>query len=252
MQEFIYFFAVLRRRWLRSVVLGVAASIVMGLAACSTPERKLDGVGVDGDTAAATGPRWHYLRFHWSPPSDGPVPTHLDLAIAAEVVGPLLETHGADLRLWRFHRRWPADDVGHLFSWIVYAPPDTVIRLADLVRAHPLTQRLADEERLERFNVDELSGPKGAAIGATSDPDWSAEVREAWPEYIQGASRLWLGLVRSAALDVPGDIDPRYRAVEARVERLWYEQADHAMLHHLNALFGYRPLRVRGQGVMSF
>jgi hypothetical protein len=29
------------------------------------------------------------------------------------------------------------------------------------------------------------------------------------------------------------------------VDRIWEEEAQHALLHHLNAVFGYRPLMIQ-------
>jgi hypothetical protein len=44
----------------------------------------------------------------------------------------------------------------------------------------------------------------------------------------------------------------RYRQVQQEIDELWFNEANHALFHHLSALFGYRPLRVRGGEAMRF
>jgi hypothetical protein len=67
-----------------------------------------------------------------------------------------------------------------------------------------------------------------------------------------GVSETWLGLVRDAAGAELGETRPAdtakllagYEAVERRVTQLWREEGGHAFLHHLSAIFGYRPVEV--------
>jgi hypothetical protein len=66
-----------------------------------------------------------------------------------------------------------------------------------------------------------------------------------------GVSALWLGLIDEAMAENPGEAGEiralleRYRTADARITTIWNKEGQHAFLHHLNALFGYKPLLIR-------
>ena len=72
--------------------------------------------------------------------------------------------------------------------------------------------------------------------------------------------RIWLALVdeiagEKASGDAPMTVDGYvtfYQEVNASVTGLWEKEGRHAYLHHLNALFGYRPLVVLERRLMKF
>jgi uncharacterized Tic20 family protein len=43
-----------------------------------------------------------------------------------------------------------------------------------------------------------------------------------------------------------------YKQTNDRVSTLWREQAQHAYLHHLSALFGYQPVLIRKSAMTRF
>ena len=62
-----------------------------------------------------------------------------------------------------------------------------------------------------------------------------------------GASRMWLDLVsdlasRESSID---GIDAKYKKVQDEITRIWREQGQHAILHHMNAVYAYQPLLIR-------
>jgi len=63
-----------------------------------------------------------------------------------------------------------------------------------------------------------------------------------------GVSSLWLGLIEDSFQGSPEDFaDTRellekYREIDALVAETWRKEGQHALLHHLNAVFGYKPL----------
>ena len=81
-------------------------------------------------------------------------------------------------------------------------------------------------------------------------------MQRAWPYFIMGVSKLWLELIRELGRDpdLPSQPLARYAALSERVDRHWREEGGHALLHHLNAMFGYRELEVvrRKVEVMRF
>jgi hypothetical protein len=61
-----------------------------------------------------------------------------------------------------------------------------------------------------------------------------------------GVSQLWLELIREIETreDWPDDLEARYAAIGEELDALWRKQGGHALLHHLNAVFGYREVEV--------
>ena len=66
-----------------------------------------------------------------------------------------------------------------------------------------------------------------------------------------GVSALWLGLIDDflevavEEVDDPLVLLEEYRQVDARIAEIWRQEGQHALLHHLNAIFGYKPLTIR-------
>jgi hypothetical protein len=198
-------------------------------------------------------PRWTYLRFRLARDGNGEVDSYLDALIADQILSEAITREGDQIRLWRFHRRWPNDTTGHQFSFIFFAPPAVAERLIAQVRADRLLDRLREEGHLVEFRVDRVDPERAAGPGATSDPSWPPAIQREWPNFIMGASRMWLGLVQSEAEKHVGlELHERYQAVETALDKLWFQQANHAFFHHLSALFGYEPVRVIRRDVMTF
>lgn len=206
-----------------------------------------------GAPTPGTQPGWWYVRFRLARPADNGVDSYLDALVADQVVSPALERYRTQIPLWRFHRRWPDDATGHQFSFIFYAPDAVAAPLILQIGGHPLLRQLHEQGYLVEYRVDRPDAGRATEPGGTSDPAWPPTVQREWPTFIMGASGMWLGLVQAeAARLAPLDLHPRYRAVETAVDALWYRQGNHAFLHHLNALFGYRPLRLIGGDSMRF
>jgi hypothetical protein len=198
-------------------------------------------------------PTWRYVRFLLHRDDDDEVASFLDLLIADQLLADVLAVHETDIRLWRFHRRWPDDATGHQFSFIFFAAPDVTERVLAQIERAPLLDRLRADGHLRAFRVDEAKPGRGSDPAATSDPAWSTAIQREWPEFIMGASRMWLGLVQTAAAGLEHlDLYTRYARVEERVDETWFEEGNHAFFHHLSALFGYKPLRVIQRDVMTF
>ncbi len=59
---------------------------------------------------------------------------------------------------------------------------------------------------------------------------------------------MWLELVTdfsSRSENSAGGIEEKYKQVQADVTDIWQEQGQHAVLHHLNAVYAYQPLLIR-------
>jgi len=68
-----------------------------------------------------------------------------------------------------------------------------------------------------------------------------------------GVSEMWLQLISESAGNrlqgVQAASLPKlkecYRETHRSVEETWQKEGRHALLHHLNALFGYEPLTIQ-------
>ena len=229
-----------------------AASIWLILTGCASVSVVDDSVV--GRPAEAGPPNdslsWNYVRFRLAPEDDGTVNSYLDLMLADQVLAPVIDRYGADIPLWRFHRRWPKDQTGHQFSFIFYASPDVVGAVTAQIRRNPLLQTLGEQGYLVEYRVDEGGT---ADVAATSDPGWPETIQREWPAFIMGASRMWLGLLQTeASLHDSMELYARFRMTEKTLDDLWFNEGNHAFFHHLSALFGYKPLRVIRRDVMTF
>jgi hypothetical protein len=206
---------------------------------------------------------WWHARFRMGPLERGEPAWEVDSLLANEVVAPVFGRHRGAIGLWRVHRRAARDGAGHQFSFIFQASPETAGRvyaalgessvLAALRAARVVRETVYDPtDRVERPNVED-----------TSDRSWSPEVQRAWPAFIQGVSETWMSLVREEAGRVFGaraPIDPPrverllagYREVERAVGERWRDEGGHAFLHHLSAVFGYRPVEVVERRTVSY
>lgn len=195
---------------------------------------------------------WFAARFKmkWVP---GTSPAwYLDDCLAYEVISPVLEKYREQIVLWRFHRRAAPDEAGHQFSFIFYATPRGAETIYASIRSNPLLAALksqghvlhdvyADTTRVELPNIED-----------TADPSWSLPLKRSWPNFIMGVSETWLILVSEFAGERSRigptaslkDLLTSYEKVHKAVEKTWQDEGDHALLHHLNAVFGYAPVSI--------
>lgn len=190
--------------------------------------------GTSGASTAASGDEaWWYVRFRLRWPEGQDPLWYPDLLLADRVLRPVLESKSGSIRLWRIHRRAARDAAGRQFSFIFRATPATAERVNAAIAAHPWVGRLQRQKLLEDVRFDDPQNPHRPGLGDTSDPNWSAEIVQAWPHYIMGVSRLWLELI--AELEARGDLPraplARYAAIEQRMNDLWRSEGGHAFIH---------------------
>lgn len=240
------------------ISLFTVTAFIMGCAATSsipTPTsipRPLPDISTDS--------AWWHVRFNMDWP-EGAVPSwHMDLLIAHLIIKPCLERYQPDISLWRFHRRASRDAAGHRFSFIFFAPPAVARKIFTEISKDQVFQDAYASGRILKLECEDTETATRTSIGDTSDPQWSAPLRQAWPYYLMGASRMWLDLIcrmvpgDQAAETVSnfGELQNLYSEVNASITALWQNEGRHAFLHHLNALFGYEPLIIIEKRHMRF
>ena len=193
---------------------------------------------------------WWYARFRLDWPPDTDPIWYLDLYIAHRIIQPVFQENRDDILLWRFHRRAARDKSGRQFSFIFYASPQTARRIYQEIENNPEVEALKSAGLVETVVFDDPAKITRPAIEDTSDRNWSVSIQKTWPYYIMGVSRMWLGLIAEIADGLPDNHSPEsmaeiqstYRQIDETVNDLWLKEGRHAFLHHLNALFGYKPL----------
>ena len=236
----------------RVLLAGLLVLAGLALAGCVTSP----SVGPPPPPTAAVMPApadelsWWGYRFRIQWPEGASPDWAVDLLLAHAVVKPSLEIYAQRLPFWRFHRRAVRDATGHQFSFLFYTDPATAGAVYASLEASPLLGRLKAQGLITRIVKDDPEHPVRPGIEDTSDTKWSPTLQRHWPAYIMGVSQMWLGLIDDAVAEGPADAPARdnpmviYRAAERHVSQIWFREGQHAFLHHLSAVFGYRELLI--------
>ena len=246
-----------KRPFLRTIFSVVVALALAGCASLPIPPAGAAHRPVPAPSADTS---WWYARFRMDWPEGADPAWHRDMLIAHRVVKPVLDQNAQDITLWRFHRRAARDEAGHQFSFIFFASAGTARRVFSEISANPVLKQANASGRAIAVVPDDPSVVSRPAIADTSDPAWSAPLRQAWPYYLMGASQMWLDLVcRMAPGDHPAgilpafdELDEKYAGTSVEITALWQNEGRHAFLHHLNALFGYEPVVIIEKRYMRF
>jgi hypothetical protein len=232
--------------------------VMMGCSAIGQIEtRAIKSNGVD---VLPSGNGWWYARFRMNWPPDTDPVWYMDLYLAHQVLLPLLQAYQSDIHLWRFHRRAARDDAGRQFSFIFFASPRTARNVFQALQSDPMVGNMKFAGVIDDIVYDnpaELTRPN---IEDTSDRNWPLSIQKSWPYYIMGVSQMWLDLIAQLAddnlkSDSPSsikEIELFYKQVDESMTDLWQKQGRHAFMHHLNALFEYKPLIYYEKKYMTF
>ena len=220
--------------------------LLIGQWGCATVQpQPLEVDNVPGSLPQGQG--WWAARFRIDRQDDESPNWHIGTLLAGEVIAPVFDSHYRDILIWRVHRRAGADDHGHVFSFIFYSAADGAQRIYNDIAANPVLARLRQDGTISWVGFDDLHEISKPDIEDTSDSNWSPLVQKTWPALIMGASRMWLDMVGELAdayADEP-DLERRYELVQQDLSDIWAFQGQHAILHHLSAIFAYEPLQIR-------
>jgi hypothetical protein len=236
----------------------------MVLAGCSTHKplpASCYPVSVNYDDGKITDEMsWWAYRFRITWPDDNDNPDFaVDLLLAHAVVRPVLQKNSEKILLWRFHRRAARQPPGHQFSFLFYADRDTASEVINNLDSNPILARAVKAGLIIKTISSKTELPKKMATESYSDPSWSPEIQRTWPHYIMGVSAFWLALIdeikseqtttsasnAGEGADEVNDMLETYRQVDDKIADIWKDEGQHALLHHLSAIFGYKPMRLQ-------
>jgi len=233
------------------------------LGACATTVQVDKAPPIEPEKAALAveqpGRAWWQLRFRLVWPEGEYPDFSRHLLIAEQLLLPAIMAHEQQLALWRFHRRAARDAAGHQFSLIFYTDAETAAQINHEISTDPLTLWLIDQSMIEKTAFNKRTRQELGLLEQTSDPEWPMAIQRSWPYFIMGASQSWLMLVQEISQDagLEGNVSysrllSHYQQVDRALNARWEEYGQHAYLHHLNAIFGYHPLRIRGSVMRRF
>lgn len=200
---------------------------------------------------------WSYrFRIPWPDENDKP-DFAIDLFIAHAIVKPVLQKNSEKLLIWRFHRRAARKPPGHQFSFLFYADRDTAMEVINNLDSNPLLARAREAGLISNTISTKTEIANKMATEDYSDPSWSPEIQRTWPFYIMGVSAFWLALIdeikseQMYSNNAEEDADninnmlEKYRQVDEKIAEIWKDEGQHALLHHLSAVFGYKPMKLK-------
>jgi hypothetical protein len=230
----------------------IAATVSLGLWSCTslpplTGNDATQEYNKEQPGNLPDGKGWWYARFHIDWPEGEEINWYVGTLIGGEVIAPTYAEYHQDVPVWRVHRRAGRDGYGHVFSFIFYSTPQTAQRIYNTIQNHALVQTLLKNGRLTKVTVDDVTRITRPNIEDTSDDSWPVSVQKTWPALIMGSSRMWLELVTELASHESsvGGIEAKYKKVQDDITLIWREEGQHAILHHLNAIYAYQPLLIR-------
>lgn len=227
----------------------VIIAMLLGAAGCAalkstTGATPVTETPVSGTPAQGTG--WWYARFFIARPAGEAPRWYIGTLIGGEIVAPVFDRYHQDILIWRVHRRAGDDAYGHVFSFIFYGTAAGAQRIYAELEKSPVLHRLRQEGKVTKVEFDDTSRITRPRIEDTSDRHWPLSVQQTWPALAMGASRMWLDLVGEIAdkhLD-ERDLEQRYIVVQQEISDIWAKEGQHAVLHHLSAIFAYQPLLI--------
>ena len=234
----------------------VLLAILMGILVfgCSTnrrPDHGLSAAHVPPSFKIMDNIYWWKCNFRIVWPDDVGIDWGMDLLLAHAVVSPVLAKHIRDISYWRFHRRAARDNTGHQFSFMFYSKPEIASLVLTEIANSKVLEDAYEANLIKIVLIDDPDHPLLPNVEDTSDRNWSPDLQRNWPSFIMGTSSLWLGLIDESMQDSPEEYTDihrlleKYREVNDKITETWRTEGQHALLHHLNAIFGYEPLRIR-------
>jgi len=230
-------------RYLVPLLLAVCLGGCASIRPAAGPDVQPDISSTDG---LPEGEGWWFARFYIDRPEGEAPRWHIGTLLAGEVIAPVFDRRYGDILIWRIHRRAGNDENGHMLSFVFYATAPGARRIYSDIADNAMLSQLRREGVVTRVVIDDVRHIQRPGIDDTSDESWLPVVRKTWPALIMGASRMWLDMVTELAAAQPQDLEleHRYLAVDEEINRIWAEQGQHAILHHLSAIYAYKPLLI--------
>ncbi|GAG92741.1 unnamed protein product [marine sediment metagenome] len=195
--------------------------------------------------------KWYGFNFKINWPDNQDPKVWIDIFIIGTIVRDVISKKKSEIDLWRIHRRWPSDEHRHEVTFDCFADKETATSIEKLIRESE-TFKILQANNLLAGDLKKVTGGSNIHDIADDDStrDWSEELKESWPYYINGCSEMFLFLIESLKGRSKTDVDEKniseiesfYTELNNRISEIWQRHGSHAFFHHINAIFGYEPL----------
>ena len=149
--------------------------------------------------------------------------------------------------LWRFHRRSGKDSVGHQLSLLMYINANMSDKVSHGLMNHKAVEVLSKDIHPKIKSI--ASEIMESGIEKISDVKWTVSLQKFWPYFADGTCRMLLGLFPEtpeywSKKEKIFFTSQHYESVNKQLKEFFSDQAAHAFIHHLSALFGYAPIKL--------
>lgn len=180
---------------------------------------------------------WIQYKFRFNDDPDSP-DMWMDLFLIDTAFREVIEKHKPEL--WRFHRRSAKDSVGHQLSLLVYTESINTVNIYDKL---VLSSEIMGDH-IKSISIETMQ----PGIENTSDTNWSEPLQKSWPYFACGSCQMIMGLMdhipkyKKPSIDSVFEI---YEPIQDEMKDFYTNNAGHAFIHHLSALFGYAPIKLQ-------
>lgn len=166
----------------------------------------------------------------------------LDLFIIDTAFRDIIKKHKPEL--WRFHRRAGDDSIGHQLSLLVYGDKKIVPHIEYLFINHLSIKVLYKNNLIKSFSIEYME----PGIEKTSDTNWSVDLQKSWPYFACGTSQMIMKLMDNNfqwKTNHISEVENYYTVRSDGLEDTFTSIGSHAFIHHISALFGYAPIKLK-------
>jgi hypothetical protein len=181
---------------------------------------------------------WFSFKFNISWDRSQKPKTWIDIFIIDTIVREVISHNESKIVLWRIHRRWPDDEVGHELTFDCRTNKETTDAIETIINNNAYFKMLQDgyllNKKLEIVTED-----------ITKDiAHWPPPLQKSWPYYINGCCEMFLRLIENirGSENIPTDIhsaEQLYKKINNQLTEIWQRHGNNAFCHHINAVFGY-------------
>lgn len=199
--------------------------------------------------------RWYKFNFRINSPNIQNPKVWVDIFIIDKIVRDVINDKKSQIVLWTIHRRWKDDQYGHELTFACYTDEKTACWIEEFINENEF-YKVLQTNNLIVGGTKVPKNEKGTNIRDIADDestrDWTEELKESWPYYINGCCEMLLCLIKNikGGKNEPYDIQSAeqfYTQVNNEIIKVWQYFGCRAFFHHINAIFGYQPLLIQPQ-----
>lgn len=191
--------------------------------------------------------KWHRISFKIKWDRNSPPRFFIDLIIIDLLINSTIKKFKSNLECWTFHRSAsPRHDDGHVLKLNVYTTPEIASKILDHIKFNEDYNRIKNYFEETEVKLEDMGTELKVISGGINA---SQEILESWPYYIKGTCDMFVNLIEEIKKsksdkinkDNQKQLEEYYKEIEKEIDDKWLG-GQNAFLHHLGAIFGYKPI----------